>query len=340
MAKIISVFIICMFMLSLIPSVTADDGQFAQNLTLLKRKPVSSTTAAVSIRSLGTGTLTDYLLKGTSIEIVAKCTGTFSTVYYSIDSGAGVLMTRWGTSDRYYAMWDTSAAALGTHTVKVYTLSSTGAQVAYQTKSVTVTSTYQMYLYYEIDYMQGLQPPQIVLDYWTAWWNSRAVKLTYKLDDVVPYASVVSDLFAYEAQYNDYEFASYGTVNDQGGNVMNSQEKWVLWGSWDTNTGTGGYTYISATKTDLVCGNYIFIAAQMCQDYEADYGIPNYGAQVVVMMHEGAHAIGVAILSRSGGETYDSDYYGIMSYMRAENCGFNNHWYYSTEYWSARNDLY
>jgi hypothetical protein len=293
----------------------------------------------VNIRSIGDGALPDTILQGSTIEILVYVSGDgFSSVHMAIDGGASVQMAHWRSSTRYFADWDTTGAALGVHSITVTAKDSSGADVGTDTKTVTIVDSYQAEVFFEIDYMEGVQPPQSVIDYWVAYWDSRAIKLTVKLDDVVPFSTYVTDLWAYEAQYNDHEFA--GTLDDRGGDVFRSQEKWVLWGYYSDSAQTGGYCFIDIYDKDLVAGNYIFIAAGMCMDYEADTGDTNYGCQVSTLMHEAGHAIGVAKVNVRGfrvSESYDGDIYSVMSYIYPENTDFNGHWYYSTEYWNTRN---
>lgn len=299
-------------------------------------KPPKKPSASVDIRSVGADSLPDHIMLGADIEIIAEVTGDqITSVSFSIDNGPTNPMFQWGSSNRYFGTWSTSG--VGDHTIKVWAENDQGNELAADTAVITVVDSYQGTLYYEIDWMVPV--PQEILDYWTAYWDSRAIQLIYKIDDgpeVIPYDAVVTqdEFWILEAMYNDHEFESYGTTDDRGGNVFDSQEKWVLWGSWDENSNVGGYTWVSIEGKDLVCGNYIFIAAEMCHNFG---GI---GAQVVVMMHEAGHSIGVAVLRVRGpriSEVYDADYYSIMSHMRTENCGFTDHWYYSFEYWGTRN---
>lgn len=315
------------------------NGVSAGNVAVVNARPWEDPdppASSFNIRNLGTGSVIDYVLVGSSVEIIVQ--SSISPVYYSIDGGSNVLMTQFGTTERYYASWIPSST--GTYTITAISGSES------DSATVQAVGDYVAHLYFEIDYMVGHEPSQNVLDYWVAYWDSRAIELVYKIDDVIPYTDQVSDVYAYEAQYNDWEFQAYGTQDDRcygdsSQSVFLSQEKWMLYGSYYSSQSTGGLTYVSLDGTDDLGGNYIFIADEMIENFEASYGIPNHGAEACVTMHEAGHAIGILIASskgRSVSEVYDAaDYYNIMSSMHTENCGFDTHWYYAANYWNTRN---
>jgi len=277
-----------------------------------------------------------------TVFIVAQVTGTFSTVVYQIDTGPESPMSRVGTTDRYQASWDTTIVSAGSHTLYVRAKSSTGKVAGSASVAVTVVTSYKWELYYEIDYISGHAPPQVMLDYWQNYWKGHAVKLSYLVDDAVsdptPSDGYItdSDFWALEASYNDvwmYDDRSNGGASPQ----YFLKEKWLLYGTWDTNANVGGYTYVSISGTDCQAGNYIFIADSMIDNWEASYGITTEGGDIIVTMHEAGHSIGIAKIS-GGGEAYDTDYYSIMSYMRIENAKYmSGYWYYSKEYWVTAN---
>ncbi|MBY8999661.1 MAG: hypothetical protein KGD64_01980 [Candidatus Heimdallarchaeota archaeon] len=292
----------------------------------------------LDIRNMGTDTQADVYLQGRTTELIVQAEGTFDYVYYSIDTGAAIQMTLVPGTGRYFASVNLGVA-LGDHTINAWT-EDNGVEVESDTAIITVVGDYVASLYYEIDYMVGLEPPQALLDYWSDYWHDRAIDFTYKVDDAIPYASVVSDLFVYEAQYNDWEFQAQGTADDRtstGTYVYDSQEKWMLFGSADSSSSTGGYTYVDVANHR---GNYIMICCDMISSFEISYGIPTNGALTVVTMHEAGHSIGVLIVTTKGRgqEVYDqADKYDIMSTMWPENGGFVDHWYYAVNYWTTRN---
>lgn len=295
--------------------------------------------ASVNIRNVVAG---DSVYS--TVLIVAQVTGTFSTVVYQIDSGSQYPMSRVGTTNRYQAGWDTTAS-VGSHTLYVRAKDSGGRVVASASVAVTVVTSYQWELYYEIDYIIGHAPPQVMLDYWQNYWKGHAVKLTYLVDDAVsdptPSDGYItdSDFWSLESTYNDvwmYDDRSNGGANPQ----YFLKEKWLLYGTWDTSPNVGGYTYVSLSGNDCQAGNYIFIADSMVDNWEAANGITSEGGDVIVTMHEAGHSIGIAVVS-GGGEVYDPDYYSIMSYMRIENGKYmSSYWYYSKEYWTTANKGY
>ncbi|NPD89282.1 MAG: hypothetical protein HGN29_11200 [Asgard group archaeon] len=293
----------------------------------------------VDIRNIGYDTQDDIFLQGRTTEIIVRADGAFTDVFYSIDNGQPLALSQYLSTDRYFAAFGLNLV-LGSHTVRAWT-ENNGIEVDFDIATFVIVADYVADLYYEIDYMTGLEPSQALLNYWVDYWHDRAINLHYVLDDEVPYEAVVSDLFAYEAIYNDWEFQAEGTTDDRrsivGSSVFDSQEKWMLFGSSDSNSNTGGYTYVDTANQR---GNYIMICCDMISNFESTYGLPHDGALLVVTMHEAGHSIGVLKITTRGrgSEIYNPvDYYDIMSSMHLENCGFENHWYYAYDYWSTRN---
>jgi hypothetical protein len=293
-------------------------------------KPGKPTTAGVNIRNIPSGD-TVY----SSVLIIAQATGTFDSVVYQIDSGSEQSMSNIPSTDRYQASWDTTGLS-GPHTLTVRAKSS-GNVLASDSVGVTVASSYQSELYYEIDYMEEHRPSEAVLDYMVDYWKGHAIQVTYFVNDVVsdptPADGYISDsdFWTIENQYND------GADNSQNGYAYTSKEKWMLYGSQDQNSNVGGYTYVAFSGKDLIGGNYIFIADAMIDAWETTYGIPSEGGEVIVTCHEAGHSIGVAVI-RGFSEKYDPDVYSVMSYMQLENAkSMADHWYYSKEYWETAN---
>ncbi len=336
MKKIKSIFLLSIVTLSLfllISSSSVVQPYFARPWEDSDPDPVTG----VDIRNMGADTQADVFLQGRSAELIVLAVGTFDYVYYSMDNGAAIQMILVAGTDRYFAAVDL-AIALGDHTIKSWT-EDNGVEVESDTAIITVAGNYVAAVYYEIDYMVGLEPPQALLDYWSDYWHDRAIDFTYKVDDAIPYVSVVSNLFDYEEIYNDWEFQADGTADDRtstGSTVYDSQEKWMLFGSADSTSSTGGYTYVDVANHR---GNYIMICCDMISSFESSYGLPTNGALTVVTMHEAGHSIGVLIVSTKGRgqEIYNQvDNYDIMSTMWPQNCGFENHWYYAYNYWTTR----
>ena len=296
----------------------------------------------VDIRNMGADTQPDIYLQGRTSELIVHATGIFSAVYYSVDNGPAIQMNHYLNTDRYYTTLDLNLT-LGDHQVDVWNEYG-GNIVDTDSATIMIVADYVASLYYEIDYMTGLAPSQLVLDYWVDYWHDRAIDFSYILDDVVPYTSVVSNLFDLEAIYNDWEFQAEGTTDDRrtvvGTSVFDSQEKWILFGSADSQSSTGGYTYVDVANH---CGNYIMICCDMISNFETTYSLPTDGALLVVTMHEAGHSIGVLKVTTKGrgSEIYNpDDRYDIMSLMYQKNCGFENHWYYAFDYWTTRDLSY
>ncbi|MCJ7719498.1 zinc-dependent metalloprotease [Candidatus Bathyarchaeota archaeon] len=335
--KIICVLLLLSFILSLASPVlaTPEERKLERVYSLLPlddkplAKPGKPATTSVSIRNIASGD-TVY----SQVLIIAQAAGTFDLVKYQIDSGEETSMARVDSTDRYQATWDTTGLSDG-HTLTVKAKSGESI-VASASVSVTVVSSYQWEVYYEIDYMIGHEPSTLVLDYMVNYWKGHAIKVTYLIDNVVfdptPTDGYISsaDFWTIENQYN------YGADNSQNGYAYTSNEKWMLYGTKDSNSNVGGYTYVGLIGKDLVAGNYIFIADAMIDAWEGSI-IPSDGGEVIATCHEAGHSIGIAVL-RGTSEKYDPDAYSIMSYMRLQNAkDMTYYWYYSKEYWSTAN---
>jgi len=294
-------------------------------------KPGKPVTTSVSIRNIPSG---DAVYS--QVLVIAQATGTFDSVVYQIDSGSETVMTQVGATDRYQATWDTTGLS-GGHTLTVKAKSGANV-VAFDSVSVTVVYSYKWEVYYEIDYMQGRKPELAVLDYMVNYWKGHAIKVTYSIDELVsdptPTDGYISDsdFWKLEKEYNQ------GSDNaTQYGPQYTLKEKWMLYGTWDSNSNVGGYTYVAFSGKDLIGGNYIFIADAMIDAWEGSNSIPSDGGEVIVTCHEAGHSVGIAVL-RGFSEKYDPDVYSIMSYMRLQNAkDMANYWYYSEEYWATAN---
>jgi len=300
-------------------------------------KPPKPTKTSVDIRSIPSG---DTVYR--DVLVIAEAAGTFDVVVYQIDSGSEYSMSRVGSTERFHASWDTTTVSAGMHTVTVKAKDSVGTAVASDAVEVTVVTSFQWELYYEIDYMSGHEPSQAVLDYLAGYWEGHAVKVWFLINDTVsdptPGDGYISstDFWAIEYNSNDvwmYDDRSFGGADPK----YTLPEKWMLYGTWDENSNVGGYTYVTLDGKDCLGGNYIFIADAMIDNWEGANSIPDDGGEVIVVGHEAGHSAGVAVV-RGRSEKYDPDVYSIMSYMRLENA---KHiapcWYYSKEYWSTAN---
>jgi hypothetical protein len=295
-------------------------------------KPGKPTMTGVNIRNIPSGD-TVY----SSVLLIAQATGTFVKVTYQVEGYPEREMNIVDSTDRYQGTWDTTGLS-GVHTLTVRAKDGSGKVLASDSVAVTVVSSYQYELYYEIDFIAGHKPSQAVLDYMVSYWKGHAIQVTYRIDnqvsDPTPSDGYISssDFWAIENQYNDGadNSALYGLQ-------YTLKEKWMLYGTWDENSNVGGYTYVAFIGKNLVAGNYIFIADAMIDAWEASKSIPNDGGEVIVVCHEAGHSIGIAVL-QGFSEKYDSDIYSVMSYMRLENAkSMAGYWYYSKEYWKTAN---
>jgi hypothetical protein len=304
---------------------------------------ISATTAFINIRNIRSG---EYVYS--NVLIIAQVTGVFSKVYYAVDSPANKkAMTRVGTTSRYRATWNTTAFKAGSHTLAVGAFNSAGSLVGSASVSVNVVKAYRYALYYEIDYMSDHYPPASVRTYMQNYWKGFAIRVTFRVDDVVadPTPSdgkiTDSDFWSIEHTYNDvwmYDDRAHGS---SATGKYTLKEKWMLYGTWATSSTTGGYTFITRSGSDVLGGNYIFIADSMIDNWEATNVVPSEGGEEIVVLHETGHSVGIAKLSSTYTEVYDSDYYSVMGRMRMENAKYMaSCWYYSKEYWATANLSY
>ena len=297
--------------------------------------------ATVDIRSPGSS---EHLLQTKTVNIIAEVTGTVATVKYKINrGGTEMLMTQWGSSNRYTASWTVTESA-GSHKLYVTAYADNGKKVGSTTTTVTVVASYEAEIWYEIDYFTGHAPTTTMLNYWVNYWDSRAVIAHSVLDDQVTdskYSQLTESLFwEVESIYNDNlpeapgDDRAYGNVNN-GQPLL--QEKWMFWGAYWYQANIGGFCYVWGFGNDGVGGNYIYINDGGLADWEESYGLTNAGGRIVALMHETGHSIGVIVYGASG-EIYDPDYYSVMAIIRSTyNGAFTNLWYYSREYWNTRN---
>ena len=191
----------------------------------------------------------------------------------------------------------------------------------------------------EIDYIEGHMPTQTVLDYITLYYAGKNIELTFVIDDPIPDAASYDNGISYqefltiEATYNDgNDKANYNPTFE----LTKLKEKWVLYGtSVENEENTVGYTLCWGTTRDLIAGNWMYIADGKCDSITTDSNL-QMGIEAVVLMHEFGHSIGICTV-RLGSEVYCSDYYCVMSYLRPENAGNMNKWYYCDRHWKTRN---
>ena len=192
----------------------------------------------------------------------------------------------------------------------------------------------------EIDYIEGHEPTQSVLDYMESYYQKEGITITYDIATMPILNSAVysdgisdSEFWTIEQQYN--QGADAATSSADGKYTL--PEKWVLFGTTVQGSAkTVGYTYCIGTNRDLVAGNYIYIADKAADDWATIQGVTTVGAEAVVLMHEFGHSIGICVV-RAGSEVYCSDYYCVMSYLRPQNAGYEGNWYYCSNHWKTKN---
>jgi len=215
-----------------------------------------------------------------------------------------------------------------------------------QAKPAPQPKSYALQL--EIDYIDGQFPTADVLNYLVGYYAKQNVAITYTIDDSVPLTKVSNDgdagvsdaeFWAIEASYND---GLSKAVDFSDGNVPSDAkytlpQKWVLYGTTVQGAATTvGYTYCIGNFRDLVAGNYIYVADKAADAWASTKGVTPAGAEAVLLMHEFGHSIGICTV-RAGGETYCTNYYCVMSYLRTQNAGNFGQWYYCSNHWKTKN---
>ncbi len=283
-----------------------------------------------------------------SISVNVANQGTFTespttSVYY----GANLIGTKTtenmlaGATTQLTFNWDTTNVLPGTYTVSAKTapvldeteLSDNDAKYEFVT---VVTAEYSLTI--EIDYMTGHKPTQEVLDYMQNYYAERGIAITYDIaTSPVPLDTSVSttDFWNIEKQYN----AAPDNANGNSGNgKYDIPYKWVLFGTTvQGSPGTVGYTYVTTSGTDLLAGNYIYMADQTADNWAGSNTDLQKGAEATVLMHEFGHSIGIAQLSIAGSEVYCSNYECVMSYLRTQNADNIGTWYYCDTHWGTKN---
>ena len=191
----------------------------------------------------------------------------------------------------------------------------------------------------EIDYIVGHKPTQSVLDYITQYYANENIELTFDVDDEIQldesYVDGISseEFWALEAKYNEGEdTANYNPSFE----LTKLKEKWVLYGtSVENEENIVGYTLCWGTSRDLIAGNWMYVADGTGDSLTTDPDM-QMGIEAVVLMHEFGHSIGICTM-RLGSEIYCSDYYCVMSYLRPQNAGNTNQWYYCRNHWKTKN---
>ncbi|MCP8322607.1 MAG: hypothetical protein L6N96_00305 [Candidatus Methylarchaceae archaeon HK02M2] len=227
----------------------------------------------------------------------------------------------------------------------------------------------QYELFIEIDYMEGHEPTESVLDYITDYYNERGIQVTFIIDEIVTFDESIdeSDFWAIEAQFNDIFYYDDKANGDPDEGVYTSKEKWILYGtSVEGEPETMGYTYVALgisyipltgqiIDVDCLAGNYIYIADGSTDNWANEHeveGVSETEAEAVVLMHEMGHSIGIMKAGWSGNyytgftvwEIYDPDATSVMAFLNPDNCnasrGKKPYWHYSRSYWNLRNVEY
>lgn len=198
-------------------------------------------------------------------------------------------------------------------------------------------------IYFEIDYMEGHEPTDSVLEYIHGYFRDNGIYVYFFVDDEILVDPVDpgvtnAEFWQYEQQNNDvwrFDDRANGNKPNPPDARYKMKEKWILFGNVDLASGFNynGYTWPDGTDA----GNYIFIADQKNDNHAAtDPDVTSDQVETVVLMHEIGHSIGIIILNNEGKEVYDADWTSVMSSLRDDNCR-SHPIHYSEDYWDEKN---
>lgn len=231
---------------------------------------------------------------------------------------------------------------IGTYNIRVEAAQITGEQDLTDNSmdiGIVTVSEFAYRLTIEIDYMVGHQPTGAVLTYLTNYYAESGIQVVFDTENSneVPLDTSVSttDFWAIEKSNDAGPDNANGSPNT---GKYTSAYKWVLYGTVVAGSpNTVGYCYTTGTRSDLLAGNYIYIADQSIDDYFSASTTLQTGGEACVLLHEVGHSIGIAILSRTGSEVYCSDSTCIMSYLSTANAQDTNNWHYCNAHWATKN---
>jgi len=290
-----------------------------------------------------------------SVTITATATDDsgIKKVEYAVGDAGWTEMGSIG-GDTYQATWDSTSVTNGEQTITVRARDNRNNK-GEDWVTVTVNNPggplpppppeeWNYELFIEIDWMTGHDPTPDVLGYIEEYFmgnnpSGELINVTFHIDQEVALDPSVSDadFWQIEQAYNNLGDDKY---TGKPANFK-SKWKWVLFGTTvEGEPDVVGYTYVWTGGTDMLAGNYIFIADQAADDWADDASVLPYGAEAVVLMHEMGHSIGIGKLDRFFGqlyEIYDPDMQSVMSYLSVNNATKYDAWYYSADYWDTRN---
>lgn len=216
------------------------------------------------------------------------------------------------------------------------------------------TTTYVLDI--EIDYMEGHEPTNEVLDYVVGYYAARGIEVTFYADGYLGGDEISEEVpLVLEGKWNasdgisDEEFEAIEAVYNDNDYGYFDNWKWVLFGTtvYGEPNVIGhihvSFAQINPKKADVLAGNYILIADETADEWATTTTL-EIGAEATVLMHEIGHSIGIGKVEwnvfNGWVEVYDRDTYGVMSYLNVNNAGYYNQWYYSDKYWNTRNMEY
>lgn len=301
-----------------------------------------------SNRTISRGQATTYTLSvvsigGFSSEVSLSAFIKPISGYISLSfNPTSVTLLPGGSAQSVLTASTTHKVKYGFYTVNIY------AVAAGIIRSSTVNLTIADYeLFFEIDYMIGHRPTDSVLSYIRSYYIVRGIAVYFYVNDTVPLdISVTKDEFwAYEAKYNNMG-------NDKAGPGywwVRSKWKWVLFGTawegtwwkpWEAPP-LGLTLAIEYEGTDMISGNYIFVADQTGDNFADASGgkATQEEVETFTLMHEVGHSIGIGeYFPNTTDEKYDPDKKSIMTGYDVYRWNTAVDEKYSDDYW-GKNDI-
>ncbi len=267
-----------------------------------------------------------------SFPVVARVTVPFATIVCQINSGTEYSMSRIGISDHY--QYEFSGAPTGSRmTLRVTIRNSAGTTINSQQITIEITNEILYSMTIEVDCIVGQTPGSGVLADVEDFYESMGIAITFNIDD-----TNIPDPTPTDGYITDSDFDAIRQSYYDGDIRYNSPNKYLLYCNYHP-TGAKGYTAcdVNDVTNEINGGNCIRIFKAKCVDFENLLAVTNHGAEVDVLIHEIAHAIGIGIMN-AGGEDYGTDRYNCMNWCLLENSKLmNNYWYIDGYYWAQRN---
>lgn len=189
--------------------------------------------------------------------------------------------------------------------------------------------------YYEVDYMEGLDPRQDALNYIEEYYiNHGYHRIEFYVDDEIPFDSETSwsvDYYSGElenCEYKDIEVHYYTLEHN-----IDPKWKYIVYGNQlEDEPGALG-------ATNILGGEYVFIARGKCDNWADQNFISRINAERAVVIHEIGHTVHIGDWNHStGDEIYCFNAKCVMAMASEHNC--ITYPFYCAHHWHQREFIY